>query len=555
MSLLAVLDESEEFLTLAQKRMLDAVLGEGAVSDAAIRDWAAAVDINALDAASYRLVPALCARAGSNPALRPLYGRMKGIYRYFFYRNNRFLTFVERVFSALVAAGIDFIVFKGTSTLLQYYRSAALRSFSDCDILVQRRDKERAEEVLVTCGLSYRYDAERKLRDRHSHDFVDAAENGFDLHWYSLLESCEERIDDGLWSRSHHIEWKNLRLRVLAPEDELLVAGMGGIREPMNARVDWIYDAWLILKATPDFDWRLLHEELKRRKLQLSFMSAIGLLHRFVPHFPNVAVEKEFFHEIRSVVERLVAENRTFGLDPETDRQLTAALSFPAGFRRFVGAIFGGDKRERIARSGNVTRYMRYCSHEDGSISHLYCHRDVRTFLDDIFDVVDSTELRQAKNYARRREDVHLCLPSGVLRVPPKARPQQYAARVNADNQLLQFVTPDITSLSVVVRITNDASRPWHVLACDDCQFGLSYHLVADGGECVSWDLPRRYFLVALRNQVALLLPGDSLQVELEILRPPAPGRYEARLDVAHERIAWFDPNGQHFPRLPIEVL
>ena len=42
--------------------MLDALLGEGAVSDEAVRDWAAAVDIDALDAASYRLIPALCAR-------------------------------------------------------------------------------------------------------------------------------------------------------------------------------------------------------------------------------------------------------------------------------------------------------------------------------------------------------------------------------------------------------------------------------------------------------------------------------------------------------------
>ena len=92
MSLLAVFDESEQFLTVTQERMLDALLGEGAVSDVAIRDWAAAVDIDDLDAASYRLIPALYARAGSNPALRPLHGRMKGIYRYYFYRNNRFLT-------------------------------------------------------------------------------------------------------------------------------------------------------------------------------------------------------------------------------------------------------------------------------------------------------------------------------------------------------------------------------------------------------------------------------------------------------------------------------
>ena len=170
--------------------MLDALLGEGAVSDEAVRDWAAVVDIDALDAASYRLVPALCVRAGSNPALRPLLAYKRN-YRYYFYRNNRFLTHVEQVSGA--NSGWNRTHGEGSSTLLQYYRSAALRSFSDCDILVHRRDKERAEEVLVSCGLFYRYDAEHKLRDRHSHDFVDAAEHGFDLHWYSLLECCVDR--------------------------------------------------------------------------------------------------------------------------------------------------------------------------------------------------------------------------------------------------------------------------------------------------------------------------------------------------------------------------
>jgi hypothetical protein len=141
------------------------------------------------------------------------------------------------------------------------------------------------------------------------------------------------------------------------------------------------------------------------------------------------------------------------------------------------------------------------------------------------------------------------------LQLPTKARPQQYAARIIADNQLLRFVTPDIFSFSVAVNITNYASRPWHVFACDDCQFGLSYHLAAEDGEVLFWDLPRRHFLAPLRNHVAMLLPGNSLQVDLEILRPPAPGRYEARLDIVHESIAWFDPSGQQFPRLPIEVL
>jgi hypothetical protein len=555
MSVLAALDESDQFLTRTQDRMLHALLGEPPMSDEAVRDWAAAVDINAIDAASYRLVPALYARAGSNQALSPLHGRMKGIYRYYFYRNNRFLTFIERILSALTANGIDFILFKGTSILLQYHRSAALRSFGDCDVLVHPRDRVRAEDVLVTCGLSYRYDAERKRRDRHSYDFVDGAENGFDLHWYALAESCDEGIDDGLWSRSHHIEWKSLRLRVLAPEDELLVAGVGGIRDIVDARADWIYDAWLILKAKPDFDWRLLHEELDRRKLQVSFMSAIGSLHRFVPHFPGKTVEKEFAEEIRRFAERRIAENRVFGLDPEIDRQLTAAVSFPFGFRRLIGALLGPDRRERIASAGNVIRYLRYCLHEDGSVSHLYFHRDIRKFLGNIFDIDDDAVLQRAENHARRRENVHLRLPKGALRVPSEAHRPEYAATIDPGDQTLRFAAPDVESLTVAIRITNDASQPWHVFPNDHRQFGLSYHLDTEDGTMLFWDFPRNYFLTRLPNQVAMLLPGDSLQVEMEVQRPPERGRYIARLDIIQEHVGWFDPDGERLPRLAIEVL
>jgi hypothetical protein len=58
-----------------------------------------------------------------------------------------------------------------------------------------------------------------------------------------------------------------------------------------------------------------------------------------------------------------------------------------------------------------------------------------------------------------------------------------------------------------------------------------------------------------VRNQVVMLLPGDSVQVDLDILRPPKPGRYVARLDIVQEGLVWLDPKGRRFPRVPIEVL
>lgn len=540
--------------------MLDALLGEGAVSDEALRDWAGAVDLDNLDGASNRLIPALYARAGLQPALRSLSGRMKGVYRYCFSRNNRLLNAIQPVCRALASAEIDFILFKGMSNVLQYYNSAALRSFGDCDILVRWRDKDRAEGVLAACGFRYRYDAQKKPEDRHSHDFVDATGNGLDLHWYSLFESCDEGADDGFWSRSRLIEWKGLRLRVLAPEDEFLVAGIGGIRQigglrEIHAHLDWLYDAWLILKATPDFDWGLLREELCRRKLQSSFVSAIVLMRRFIPHFPSAVVEEQFRKEICSLAERRVAENRVFGLDPTTDLELTAAVSSPDIPRFRFQRLFYKDHRSRVARSGNVIRHMRYSTHEDGSVSHLAFHRDVRAFLRRIFGVANRKALREAPNHARRPENVELRLPPGVLRIPVKESRRIRAARLDVDGHLLRFATPDVSHQSVTVRITNRGWRPWHVFASDDCMIGLSYHLTAANGDLLGWEFPRQYLLTPVRNQVVMLLPGDSVQVDLDILRPPKPGRYVARLDIVQEGVVWLDPKGNRFPRVPIEVL
>jgi len=338
------------------------------------------------------------------------------------------------------------------------------------------------------------------------------------------------------------------------------VAGIGGIRQiggirEVHAHFDWLYDAWLILKATPDFDWKLLREELCRRKLQLSYVGAIALMHRYIPHFPSAVVEELFRKEICSLAERRVAENRVFGLDPTTDLKLTAAVSSPDPPRFGLERFFYKDRRARVARSGNVIRHMRYSTHEDGSVSHLSFHRDIRAFLRRIFHVADRKALREARNDARRPENVELRLPPGALRISAKQSRHIRAARLDVDGQLLRFATPEVSHQSVSVRITNRGWRPWHVFASDDSMFGLSYHLTAANGDLLRWDLPRQYFLTPVRNQVVMLLPGDSVQVDLNILRPPMPGRYEARLDIVHEGVAWLDPNGDRFPRLPIEVL
>jgi hypothetical protein len=554
MSILAFVGESERFFSPVQSHMLHGLLADDEKSNHALAAWASMVDIDDLDAASYRLIPALYARAGHSPAMRGLSGRMKGIYRYFFYRNNRFLAFIQNVFSALLSAEVDFIVFKGISILLQYHDSAAGRTSSDCDILVRSRDKARAQAVLAGRGLVYRYDDGQKQLDRHSHDFTNGAGHDIDLHWYALPEVCEEGIDEGFWNRSRQIVWKDLRLRVLAPEDEMLVAGMNGIREIEAARGDWLHDACLVFKAVPDFDWRLLHGELKRRGLRRQFLAAVGLLQCFVPNFPNGLVKKVFREEIREVARQRVAENRSFALDAKTDRELTAMVAPSSAFRRLLGAVSGTDWRARIALSGDVVRHLRYDVHDDGSVERIYAHRDFVEDIPEIFDVIEPASLREAKNLSCRRDEVEFTLPPGVLCPPRQPIVCPSNATLKPPIRSLEFSSPDIASLPIKVCVSNASTRCWCVLPGSQARFGLSYHLFTADGELVCWEMPRSYFLTALQGQVVALRPADSLQIQLEILRPPGPGRYEARLDVVQELVAWFDPDGTSFPRLLVEV-
>lgn len=326
--------------------MLEALLGAGESRHTALQKWALTVDIDRIGASSYRLIPALYAEAGADPVLAPHQGRLKGIYRYFLYRNSRLLAVIERTLRALQQAGVDFILIKGTAVVLQYHPSAALRSFGDCDVLIHLADKPRAEAVLAGLGFGLKEPAGSSPRNRHSDDYTDAAGNGVDLHWHALAECRTPRADDGFWQRSRQITWKGMTLRVLAPEDELLTAMLNGLRDRHQERLDWLYDAATILRAHPAFDWALLRQEALNRKLQIRLARALAVANRFIPDFPAETVEKVFSGEIaeaqaRSDAEgelhrlmaRLFEEDRAGLLNPVS---LLAALRPAVGLRRRI---------------------------------------------------------------------------------------------------------------------------------------------------------------------------------------------------------------------------
>jgi hypothetical protein len=110
-------------------------------------------------------------------------------------------------------------------------------------------------------------------------------------------------------------------------------------------------------------------------------------------------------------------------------------------------------------------------------------------------------------------------VPSGEAGVRATFVPESTQLRVRAGQTV---------SLPVIVK--NNSSEPF---PHGDSVFGLSYHLLASGGQTIQHDNGRAWFERALQ-------PSDQLAVELRILVPSAPGSYKLEIDLVWEGIMWF---------------
>ena len=118
--------------------LLQAALLDGDRASTASRAWCARIDLDLLDAGSLRLLPllyrAMTARGESWTHL----GRLRGVYRQTWYRNNLLIGRLARLIDALERAGIPTLVLKGVPLALCYYRDTALRPMGDADLLNPR---------------------------------------------------------------------------------------------------------------------------------------------------------------------------------------------------------------------------------------------------------------------------------------------------------------------------------------------------------------------------------------------------------------------------------
>lgn len=248
----------QSLLTLLRGEPLDGI---------AEPEWMAALDL----AEQENLLPWTAARLTATPPWGPqLTERLQRVCRDA--RRSAFL-WSSTLRSALLefhSQAIPVIALKGPSLAERLYGDAALRSYSDLDLLVRKSDLSRAEDLLTVLGFApagCRVDNEQPWRrgditvDLH-HDVEDPLIFDF-------------RIDE-VWQRAQPAEFHGAPVHLLAPADELLFLCLHGVRHRFgNLRL--ILDLVFAFRCWPSFATRPLRNSTAAAVLALGIRMAAYL--------------------------------------------------------------------------------------------------------------------------------------------------------------------------------------------------------------------------------------------------------------------------------------
>jgi hypothetical protein len=294
-----------------QSLLLTAAMGEDAEAADAFCRWREAVDLETnFDPGSYRLLPLVYDRMRRLGIRDSLMGRLKGVYRISWCKNQILFDKVRPLVSDLEQRGIATLLLNGVALALSYYRNPAARPVVDIGIAILSRQVSRAMAAIETfgwhCNVSPSAD---DLKYRHSVQFADRDGLQLDLQWHFFYEACNDEADAFFWSSAMPLDFGGVPTLQLDPTAMLLHVILHGIHGDCEPPTRWISDATAILKHEGvRFDWERMIAFAQSQRL--TYRLGLGLGYLAERH--NALVPPEVLTRLRrtraSLLER--TENR-----------------------------------------------------------------------------------------------------------------------------------------------------------------------------------------------------------------------------------------------------
>ena len=267
--MIAVNNEAGCWPTPNQELLLRAALSQRELALESWNEWRRKVNIDVIDYGSHRLIPQLYRNLQRHGVNDPLMERLKGVYRYYLYKNEILMHRIGSLLTAFEDAGIRTMVLKGSALIQLYYRESGLRPMLDADVLVHAHQAEQAMEVLTRLQWKPRYQRpQTRIPIFHSTPFEDEGGRQVDLHWHLFWECFNAKDDDGYWQNAIPIKIGGVQTLALSPTDQLLHTCWHGARWNEVPPIRWVADAMAILAASAEeINWPGLLEKAQRHRI------------------------------------------------------------------------------------------------------------------------------------------------------------------------------------------------------------------------------------------------------------------------------------------------
>jgi Uncharacterised nucleotidyltransferase len=278
--MIAVNNEPGCWPTPDQELMLRAALLPRELALDSWNEWRRNVNIDVIDYGSHRMIPQLYRNLQRHGVKDPVMDRLKGVYRYYLYKNEILMHRVGALLVAFEKAGIQTMVLKGAALIQLYYRETGLRPMLDADVLVHAQQAEQAMELLTRLQWKPRYSQpQMRIPIIHSTPFEDGGGRQVDLHWHLFWECFNANDDDDYWENAVPIQIGGVQTLALNPTDQLLHTCWHGARWNEVPPIRWVADAMTIIGASAaEIQWSSLLKKAQRHRIVMPVKDSLEYL-------------------------------------------------------------------------------------------------------------------------------------------------------------------------------------------------------------------------------------------------------------------------------------
>jgi len=309
----------------------------------AFEEWIAGTDLvrDPVDPGSLRLLPLVYRKLSAAGFEHPAMARLKGVYRYWWLKNQGTLRRAAEVVELLGRRGLDTLVLKGVALSVLCYRDAGVRPMADFDVMVPWDRAEEAVGILTEEGWN-ELGTHHPGRFRFLHGLGLTDGRGFecDLHWHFIRELRGTGPGDPAWRDTVDLEIHGVPTLALDATGALFHTIVHGCQWNAMPSIRWVADALTVLAASgAGIDWPRLIGLANELRLNLRFGAGLRYLHdSFDAPIPR-GVLKELEASPPSAVENLEARYLWLDREQREEMALARAPFLLISVLRLLGAL------------------------------------------------------------------------------------------------------------------------------------------------------------------------------------------------------------------------